>query len=70
MSLMDEENALAEADFAKVIRDEMGKPGTITIGYNNRNYDDEMTRFMFWRNLRRHTTPSMEKGVDDSTFFS
>ena len=29
MSLMDEENALAEADFAKVIRDEMGKPGTI-----------------------------------------
>ena len=51
MSLMDEENALAEADFAKVIRDEMGKPGTITIGYNNRNYDDEMTRFMFWRNL-------------------
>ena len=51
MSLMEEENALVEADFAKVIRDEMRKPGTIAIGYNNRNYDDEMTRFMFWRNL-------------------
>ena len=29
MSLMDEENALAEADFAKVIRDEMGKPARL-----------------------------------------
>lgn len=51
MTLMDEENALAEADFAKIIREEMLKPGTLTIGYNNRTFDDEMTRFMFWRNL-------------------
>lgn len=51
MTLMEEENALLEADFAKFIYQEMARPGTLSIGYNNRSYDDEMTRFTFWRNL-------------------
>ncbi len=41
----------AEAVFATKIFNEMYQPGTISIGYNNMAFDDEVTRFMFWRNL-------------------
>jgi exodeoxyribonuclease-1 len=45
------ERGLAERDFASVIEAELGQPGTIGVGYNSIRFDDEVTRFLFWRNL-------------------
>lgn len=40
-----------EAEFARRIRDIFRTPGTCSIGYNSLRFDDEVTRFLFWRNL-------------------
>ena len=37
--------------FAARIEAEMAQPGTVGVGYNTIRFDDEITRFMFWRNL-------------------
>lgn len=46
-----EEKGLTEHDFAKTVESLLAKTGTIGVGYNTINYDDEITRFMLWRNL-------------------
>jgi exodeoxyribonuclease-1 len=33
------------------IEQAFAQPGTIGVGYNTIRFDDEITRFMFWRNL-------------------
>jgi len=40
-----------EYQFAAQIECELATPGTIGVGYNTIRFDDEITRFMFWRNL-------------------
>src|SRR5690606_36925614 len=45
------EKGLPEAEFAARIEAELALPGTIGVGYNTIRFDDEITRFMFWRNL-------------------
>lgn len=40
-----------EHRFAATIEQAFAKPGTIGVGYNTIRFDDEITRFMFWRNL-------------------
>ena len=40
-----------EHRFANTIEQAFSKPGTIGVGYNTIRFDDEITRFMFWRNL-------------------
>ena len=40
----------AEREFAAASRPSL-QPGTIGVGYNTIRFDDEITRFMFWRNL-------------------
>ena len=45
------EKGIPEAEFAARIETEMARPGTIGVGYNTIRFDDEITRFMFWRNL-------------------
>ena len=45
------EKGLPEREFAARIEAEMALPGTIGVGYNTIRFDDEITRFMFWRNL-------------------
>ena len=40
-----------EREFANRIEQEMALPDTISVGYNSIRFDDEITRFMFWRNL-------------------
>jgi len=42
---------MAEHQFAARILEELGRPGTIGVGYNSIRFDDEVTRFLFWRNL-------------------
>ena len=45
------EKGIAEHAFAHRIESEFAQPGTIGVGYNTIRFDDEITRFMFWRNL-------------------
>ncbi|RYF01472.1 MAG: exodeoxyribonuclease I [Comamonadaceae bacterium] len=45
------ERGLPEHQFAARIEAELAQPGTIGVGYNTIRFDDEITRFMFWRNL-------------------
>ncbi|MES2317648.1 MAG: exodeoxyribonuclease I [Pseudomonadota bacterium] len=40
-----------EYRFAATIEAAFSQPGTIGVGYNTIRFDDEITRFMFWRNL-------------------
>ncbi|MDO5653473.1 MAG: exodeoxyribonuclease I [Brachymonas sp.] len=45
------QNGLPEHAFAARIHAELSQPGTIGVGYNSIRFDDEFTRFLFWRNL-------------------
>jgi len=44
-------NGLPEHAFAAHIEAELAVPGTVGVGYNSIRFDDEVTRFLFWRNL-------------------
>ena len=45
------ERGVPEHEFAAQIERVFAQPGTIGVGYNTIRFDDEITRFMFWRNL-------------------
>ena len=45
------QHGLPEHAFATQIEHLLAEPGTIGVGYNTIRFDDEVTRFMFWRNL-------------------
>lgn len=45
------ERGLPEHAFAAQIEKAFSQPGTIGVGYNTIRFDDEVTRFLFWRNL-------------------
>ncbi len=40
-----------EHKFAATVEAAFSQPGTIGVGYNTIRFDDEVTRFLFWRNL-------------------
>ncbi len=42
---------LPEHRFAERIHAVLSEPGTIGVGYNSIRFDDEVTRFLLWRNL-------------------
>jgi exodeoxyribonuclease-1 len=42
---------IPEHEFAARIEQAFSQPGTIGVGYNTIRFDDEVTRFLFWRNL-------------------
>ena len=42
-------DGLTEAEFAKLLIDEIFTEDTITIGFNNIHFDDEFIRTLFWR---------------------
>jgi len=44
-------HGVPEHAFAARIEAELAQAGTIGVGYNTIRLDDEVTRFMFWRNL-------------------
>ncbi|MBX3636869.1 MAG: exodeoxyribonuclease I [Rubrivivax sp.] len=46
-----EREGVAEHAFAARIEAELGRDGTIGVGYNSIRFDDEVTRHLFWRNL-------------------
>jgi len=41
-----------EAQFAKILTDEICTEDTIMVGFNNIRFDDEFVRHLFWRNFR------------------
>ncbi len=45
------QHGVAEHAFAQAIHAQFAQPGTIGCGYNSIRFDDEFTRFLFWRNL-------------------
>ncbi len=40
-----------EAEFAKLLMEQVFIPGTITVGFNSIRFDDEFIRHLFWRNF-------------------
>jgi exodeoxyribonuclease-1 len=45
------QHGMPEYQFAQKINQAFAQPGTIGVGYNTIRFDDEITRFMLWRNL-------------------
>lgn len=45
------EHGVPEHEFARQIEAAFSEAGTIGVGYNTIRFDDEVTRFLFWRNL-------------------
>ena len=45
------QQGLPEHEFAACIEAELARDGTVGVGYNSIRFDDEVTRFLFWRNL-------------------
>ncbi|QJD98924.1 exodeoxyribonuclease I [Massilia forsythiae] len=45
------EHGVPEHAFAAAVCAAFSEPGTIGVGYNTIRFDDEVTRFLFWRNL-------------------
>jgi exodeoxyribonuclease-1 len=41
----------SEAEFAKLLMEEVFTPDTIAVGFNNIRFDDEFIRHLFWRNF-------------------
>ena len=46
-----EQRGITERAFAEAIETQLARPGTVGCGYNSLRFDDEVTRFLFWRNL-------------------
>lgn len=40
-----------EAEFSKILANEIFTPDTIAVGFNNIRFDDEFIRHLFWRNF-------------------
>lgn len=41
----------SEAEFARILVEEIFTPDTIVVGFNNVSFDDEFIRALFWRNF-------------------
>ncbi len=48
MTLMD---GVSEAEFCRLITEEIFTPGTVAVGYNTVRFDDEFMRAILWRNF-------------------
>jgi len=46
-----EKEGVNEAEFIKLIHEQLAEPGTCGVGYNSLRFDDEFTRFTLFRNF-------------------
>ncbi len=60
--LVHAKGAVCEASFASRINRVFRIPNTVSIGYNSRCFDDEVSRFLFWRNLEDPYAREWENG--------
>lgn len=44
-------DGMSEAEFCRLVSDEVFVPGTIAVGYNTVRFDDEFMRAILWRNF-------------------
>lgn len=65
----DTESGLSEYAFAKRIHDLMNRAGQINAGYNNVNFDDEVSRNIFYRNFLPIYTREFAKGNSRFDFY-
>jgi exodeoxyribonuclease I len=56
------EKGLAESEFAAEVWSRFNKPGTMSIGYNSLGFDNEVSRFLFWRNFLEPYTHQWKDG--------
>ena len=56
------EKGISEPEFASKILAEFSQPNTCVMGFNNIRYDDEMTRYTFYRNFIDPYEYSWKKG--------
>jgi exodeoxyribonuclease-1 len=47
-----EREGVIEAQFAADIQQQLARPGTCSVGYNSIRFDEEVSRFLFYRNFR------------------
>ena len=52
MPMQAHNEGLPECEFARLIHAELSKRGTCSVAYNGMSFDHEMTRMLFYRNLR------------------
>ena len=52
MPMQAHREGLPESEFARKIHAELNKRGTCSVAYNGMSFDHEMTRMLFYRNLR------------------
>lgn len=45
------EEGYSEAEFCRILMDDIFTPDTIAVGFNNIRFDDEFIRHLFWRNF-------------------
>lgn len=45
------DEGVTEAEFARLLQEEIFTPGTVTVGFNNIRFDDEFIRHHMWRNF-------------------
>jgi len=45
------EEGYSEAEFCKILNDEIFTPDTVAVGFNNIRFDDEFIRHLLWRNF-------------------
>ncbi len=45
------EEGYSEAEFCRILSDEIFTPDTVVVGFNNIRFDDEFIRYLFWRNF-------------------
>lgn len=45
------EEGYSEAEFAKIVVNEIFTPETVAVGFNNVRFDDEFIRYLLWRNF-------------------
>ena len=45
------EQGLPEAEFIRLIHEQLARPGTCGVGYNSLRFDDEVTRYTLYRNF-------------------
>ncbi len=45
------EEGYSEAEFCRILSNDIFTPDTVVIGFNNIRFDDEFIRYLFWRNF-------------------
>lgn len=45
------DEGVPEREFARTVWERFNRPGTISLGYNTLGFDNEVSRFLFWRNF-------------------